>query len=90
MKSAIPRNLFSVARHPPHPGFPPSAGGGYYDDPFDSRLIARFVFAEDDTTLGVVLSEDPAEVALACQVRDAAWHHATRTADFAKAVPSTG
>ncbi|MFJ5047969.1 DUF6879 family protein [Streptomyces sp. NPDC088719] len=57
---------------------------------FDSRLVARFVFAEDDTTLGVVLSEDPAEVALACQARDAAWHHATRTADFAKAVASSG
>ncbi|MFB8019101.1 DUF6879 family protein [Streptomyces rubiginosohelvolus] len=57
---------------------------------FDSRLVARFVFGEDDTTLGVVLSEDPAEVALACQARDAAWHHSTRTADFAKAVASTG
>ncbi|WP_030336360.1 DUF6879 family protein [Streptomyces sp. NRRL B-1381] len=49
---------------------------------FDSRLVARFVFAEDDTTLGVILSEDPAEVAFACQVRDAAWHHAMPTADF--------
>ncbi|MFD4126143.1 DUF6879 family protein [Streptomyces globisporus] len=57
---------------------------------FDSRLVARFVFDEDDTTLGVVLSEDPAEVVLACQARDASWHHATRTADFAKAVASTG
>ncbi|APS20327.1 hypothetical protein TK78_16240 [Streptomyces sp. Tue 6075] len=57
---------------------------------FDSRLVARFVFDEDDTTLGVVVSEDPAEVALACQARDVAWHHATRTADFAKAVASTG
>ncbi|MFF8500675.1 DUF6879 family protein [Streptomyces anulatus] len=57
---------------------------------FDSRMIARFVFAEDDTTLGVILSEDPAEVALACQARDAAWHHATRTADFVKPVASTG
>ncbi|MFE6918900.1 DUF6879 family protein [Streptomyces rubiginosohelvolus] len=57
---------------------------------FDSRLVARFVFGEDDMTLGIVLSEDPAEVALACQARDAAWHHARRTADFAKAVASTG
>ncbi|MEV0887392.1 DUF6879 family protein [Streptomyces microflavus] len=57
---------------------------------FDSRLVARFVFDENDTTLGVILSEDPAEVAPACQARDAAWHHATRTADFAKAVASTG
>ncbi|MGN2360566.1 DUF6879 family protein [Streptomyces luridiscabiei] len=57
---------------------------------FDSRLVARFVFDENDTTLGVVLTEDPAEVALACQARDAAWHHATHTTDFAKAVASTG
>lgn len=57
---------------------------------FDSRLVARFVFDAEDATLGVVLSEDPAEVAAACQARDAAWHHATRTADFARAVPSTG
>ncbi|MFJ9982791.1 DUF6879 family protein [Streptomyces globisporus] len=57
---------------------------------FDSRLVARFVFDEDDTTLGVILSEDPAEVPLACQARDAAWHHATHTADFARAVASTG
>ncbi|CAM5733840.1 hypothetical protein SBADM41S_09598 [Streptomyces badius] len=56
---------------------------------FDSRLVARFVF-DDDATLGIVLSEDPAEVALACQARDAAWHHATRTAEFAEAVSSTG
>ncbi|HWU05458.1 MAG TPA: hypothetical protein VN520_03480, partial [Streptomyces sp.] len=56
---------------------------------FDSRLVARFVFDEDDTTLGVVLSEDPADVAAACQARDAAWHHATVTAEFAKAVTST-
>ncbi|MFE9456384.1 DUF6879 family protein [Streptomyces californicus] len=55
---------------------------------FDSRMVARFVFAEDDTTLGVVLSEDPAEIAFACQVRDAAWHHATPIADFSEAVAS--
>ncbi|MGW6583224.1 DUF6879 family protein [Streptomyces globisporus] len=65
-------------RHPAGRPSPPRSG------------IARFVFGEDDTTLGVVLNEDPAEVALACQVRDAAWHHATRTTDFAKAVASTG
>ncbi|MFJ9106503.1 DUF6879 family protein [Streptomyces sp. NPDC102283] len=45
---------------------------------FDSSLVARFVFGENDTTLGVILSEDPAEVAAACQARDASWHHATR------------
>ncbi|MDT0493350.1 DUF6879 family protein [Streptomyces sp. NPDC012600] len=57
---------------------------------FDSRLVARFVFDEDDTTLGVILSEDPSEVAAACQARDAAWHYATRTAEFARTVPSAG
>ncbi|MFE7804029.1 DUF6879 family protein [Streptomyces sp. NPDC057430] len=55
---------------------------------FDSKLLARFVFAEDDTTLGVILSEDPAEVAAACQARDAAWHHAIPTREFAQRVPS--
>ncbi|MFD9425273.1 MULTISPECIES: DUF6879 family protein [unclassified Streptomyces] len=51
---------------------------------FDSKLLARFVFDEADTTLGVILSEDPTEIAAACQARDAAWHHATPTADFAR------
>lgn len=56
---------------------------------FDSRVLARFVFDEDDTTLGVILTEESTEVLAACQARDAAWHHAIRTADFAKAVRST-
>ncbi|QPK47038.1 hypothetical protein H4W23_22100 [Streptomyces gardneri] len=56
---------------------------------FDSRIVARFVFDEDDTTLGVILSEDPAEVAAACQARDAAWHHAVPTIDYAERVRSS-
>lgn len=56
---------------------------------FDSRTLVRFVFDEDDTTLGVIVSEDPAEVAAACQVRDAAWHHAVPTAEYAKRVRSS-
>jgi hypothetical protein len=56
---------------------------------FDSRVLARFVFDEQDTTLGVVLSEDPAEVLAACQARDAAWHHAVRTAEFQRRVRSS-
>lgn len=56
---------------------------------FDSRLLARFVFDEEDTTLGVVLSEDPVDIAAACQARDAAWHHATPTAEFARRVRSS-
>ncbi|MEV6199867.1 DUF6879 family protein [Streptomyces sp. NPDC051771] len=55
---------------------------------FDSRTLVRFVFDEDDTTLGVVVSDDPSEVAAACQVRDAAWHHAVPTVDYAKRVRS--
>ncbi|OKK06405.1 hypothetical protein AMK26_10285 [Streptomyces sp. CB03234] len=56
---------------------------------FDSRILARFVFDENDTTMGVIVSEDPAEVLAACQARDTAWHHAIRTADFARRVRST-
>ncbi|MFH8405842.1 DUF6879 family protein [Streptomyces sp. NPDC018019] len=56
---------------------------------FDSRTLVRFVFDEQDTTLGVIVSEDPAEVLAACQTRDAAWHHAVPTAEFQKRVRST-
>ncbi|MEN2423438.1 DUF6879 family protein [Streptomyces rimosus] len=55
---------------------------------FDARTLVRFVFDEQDTTLGVTVSEDPAEVVAACQVRDAAWHHATPTAEFQQRVGS--
>lgn len=56
---------------------------------FDSKILARFTFDEDDTTLGVYVTEDPAEVLAACQARDAAWHHAVPTAEFAERVRST-
>ncbi|MGW4784873.1 DUF6879 family protein [Streptomyces sp. NPDC004230] len=56
---------------------------------FDSRVLVRFAFDENDTTLGVYVTEDPAEVLAACQARDAAWHHAIRTEDFARRVRST-
>ena len=55
----------------------------------DSRTLLRFVFDEQDTTLGVVVCEDPAEVLAACQARDAAWHHAVAAVDFAERVRST-
>lgn len=55
---------------------------------FDSRIVARFAFDENDATLGVHVTEDPAEVLAACQARDAAWHHAARTADFVTGVRS--
>ncbi|MBD0707404.1 MULTISPECIES: DUF6879 family protein [unclassified Streptomyces] len=51
---------------------------------FDSRLLARLVFGDDDTTLGIILSEDPAEIAAACQARDAAWHRAIPAHDYAQ------
>ncbi|UUU21731.1 DUF6879 family protein [Streptomyces sp. DSM 40750] len=56
---------------------------------FDSRTLARFAFDDEDTTLGVYVTEDPAEVLAACQARDAAWHHAMRTEEFARQVRST-
>ncbi|MEV5879734.1 DUF6879 family protein [Streptomyces sp. NPDC052101] len=56
---------------------------------FDSEIVARFAFDENDTTLGVYVTEDPAEVLAACQARDAAWHHAVPTQEFARQVAST-
>lgn len=56
---------------------------------FDSRTVARFEFDADDTTLGVYVTDDPAEVLAACQARDAAWHHATPTRDYARQVRSS-
>ncbi|MFE9679449.1 DUF6879 family protein [Streptomyces sp. NPDC006259] len=56
---------------------------------FDSRTLARLSFDEDDTTLGVYVTQDPAEVLAACQARDAAWHHASPAAEFAERVASS-
>ncbi|MEU5773868.1 DUF6879 family protein [Streptomyces venezuelae] len=56
---------------------------------FDSRVIARFAFDEQDATLGVYVTEDPADVLAACQARDAAWHHAVPTSQFQRGVRST-
>ncbi|MEV7090470.1 DUF6879 family protein [Streptomyces sp. NPDC093085] len=56
---------------------------------FDSKVVARFAFDHDDTTLGVYLTEDPTEVLAACQARDAAWHHAVPAAEFAERVRSS-
>lgn len=55
---------------------------------FDSRLMARFHFDDDDRTLGVELVDDPVQVLAACQARDAAWHHAVPTGEFTARVPS--
>ncbi|MFJ4366681.1 DUF6879 family protein [Streptomyces chartreusis] len=55
----------------------------------DSRILLPVVFDEQDTTLGVIVSEDPRRVLAACQARDAAWHHALTATDFAERVRST-
>ncbi|MFD6921849.1 DUF6879 family protein [Streptomyces sp. NPDC059944] len=54
----------------------------------DSHTLLTLVFDDADTTLGVTVTEEPAEVLAACQVRDAAWHFASSTADFARRIPS--
>ncbi|MDC0769273.1 DUF6879 family protein [Streptomyces sp. HD] len=56
---------------------------------FDSKILARFAFDDEDITLGVYVTEDPAEVLAACQARDSAWHHAVRTEEFVRRVRST-
>ncbi|MGX2996855.1 DUF6879 family protein [Streptomyces sp. JNUCC 64] len=55
---------------------------------FDSRVLARFHFDDEDTTLGVQVTEDPQRVLRACQIREAAWHHAIRTEEFSRRIPS--
>ncbi|MFE6284200.1 DUF6879 family protein [Streptomyces sp. NPDC057877] len=43
---------------------------------FDSRLVARLVFDDNDNLTGAELITEPAAVNRYCQVRDAAWHYA--------------
>jgi hypothetical protein len=43
---------------------------------FDSRIVARLQFGEHDRFLGVLLSDDPADVLRHVQRQGAAWHHA--------------
>ncbi|MBI0375280.1 hypothetical protein JBE27_03055 [Streptomyces albiflaviniger] len=56
---------------------------------FDSQIVVRFVFGDDGATLGVHVTEDAETVVRACQVRDAAWHYATPTAEFQRRLRST-
>ncbi|MFE6153672.1 DUF6879 family protein [Streptomyces sp. NPDC057889] len=44
---------------------------------FDSRLVARLNFSDDDELIDVELITEPAEVVRYSMIRDAAWHHAT-------------
>jgi hypothetical protein len=57
---------------------------------FDSRTLVKFAIDDEGVTLGVEVIEDPAQVVMACQARDAAWHFAVPTAEFQAQVPSTG
>jgi hypothetical protein len=43
---------------------------------FDSRILGRLQFGEHDRFLGVLLSDDPADVLRHVQWQGAAWHHA--------------
>ncbi|MFD9905204.1 DUF6879 family protein [Streptomyces sp. NPDC059063] len=56
---------------------------------FDSKVVVKFHFDDEDTTLGVEVIDEPRTVIAACQAREAAWHHAIRTVDFQRQVPST-
>ena len=55
---------------------------------FDSRTIGIFVF-DGDRSLGMALTEDPAEVLKGCQIRDAALHFAVPVRAFLAQVPSS-
>ncbi|MFE2550810.1 DUF6879 family protein [Streptomyces sp. NPDC059355] len=57
---------------------------------FDSRVIAYLHFDDEDQLTEVELITDPVEVSRACQVRDAAWHHAVPYDTFADQMPSAG
>lgn len=48
---------------------------------FDSRTLVRMHIDHTDTTIGVELVEDPAEVLAACRARDAAWPLALSTTE---------
>ncbi|MET7711019.1 DUF6879 family protein [Streptomyces sp. NPDC005407] len=48
---------------------------------FDSRILVRMHIDDTDTTLGVELVDDAAEVLAACRARDAAWPLARPTAE---------
>jgi hypothetical protein len=50
---------------------------------FDSRLLLRMHFDDQDAFLGGEVVKDPAEVVQHNYWRDTAWHHAIRRDDFA-------
>jgi hypothetical protein len=50
---------------------------------FDSRLLVRMHFDDNDAFLGGEIIEDAEEIVQHNYWRDAAWHHAVRRDDFA-------
>lgn len=50
---------------------------------FDSRLLVRMHFDNDDRPVDKEVIEDPAEIVEHNYWRDVAWHHAIRRDDFA-------
>ncbi|MFE5512247.1 DUF6879 family protein [Streptomyces sp. NPDC056529] len=56
---------------------------------FDSRVLVRMHIDDTDTTVGVELVEDQAQVLAACQARDTAQAAAVPTAEVWAAVRST-
>ncbi len=50
---------------------------------FDSRMLVRMRFDDDDNFLGGEIIEDPAVIVQHNYWRDAAWHFAVRRDDFA-------
>jgi hypothetical protein len=51
---------------------------------FDSRLLVKMLYREDDSFIGGELIDDPAVVVQHNYWRDAAWHQAVRRDDFAE------
>ncbi|MDK1472095.1 hypothetical protein QNO07_01405 [Streptomyces sp. 549] len=56
---------------------------------FDSRIVARLHFDDEDNMLDVELITEPAEVVRCAIVRDAAMHHAVPYDQFAARVAGT-
>ncbi|MEU4332989.1 DUF6879 family protein [Nonomuraea dietziae] len=51
---------------------------------FDSRLVARLVFDDDDRLQGAELLDDPGRVVEHCVWRDVAWHYAIPYREYFK------
>jgi len=56
---------------------------------FDSRLVARLNFDDEDVFHDVEIITEPAEVLRYCQLRDVAMHNATPCGEFAASLRTT-